>query len=191
MALAFWHETCLLLRWDGCNSWAPIWPQKEVLQSRGGSNEAMRKKQKWQWVIRPKCGPLEPQGHGQYALSRPALPHPHPCKHTWGHLYKAYTSPLTIFTFSKTTGSIFFSGAGSLPLFHLSSFSFYDDFTKQEKEQASWWQTIQRTVIPNVWKDTKSRLSLMQESDKLGGLGVNGGLSHTSPKAVRGTFQTA
>ena len=82
MALAFWHETCLLLRWDGCNSWAPIWPQKEVLQSRGGSNEAMRKKQKWQWVIRPKCGPLEPQGHGQYALSRPALPHPHPCKHT-------------------------------------------------------------------------------------------------------------
>lgn len=74
--------------------------------------------------------PLEPQR--QNAID-PTSPH-----HTYKHTHKAIplsvnTFPLTIFTFSKTTGSIFFSGACSLPLFHLSSFSFCNNFTNKIK----------------------------------------------------------
>lgn len=73
--------------------------------------------------------PLAPGTMVQYAVN----PTTHTHKHTWGHPQNTNTFPLTIFTFSKTTGSIFFSGAGSLPLFHLSSFSFYNDFTNKTK----------------------------------------------------------
>lgn len=65
---------------------------------------------------------------------------------------------LTILTFSNTTGSIFFSEADSFPLFHLSSFSFYNDLAKQEEKKTG--STVTNSFINDNSKQSKKTQNL-------------------------------
>lgn len=128
---------CLLLRWDRCNSQAPIWPQEKCYRAEQATSRQWKSSRNGSRWSNLKVEPFSPAAMVHCAISPATAPHPHPSAQRntpKAHPQGTNSFPLTILTFSKTTGSIFFSGAGSLPLFHLSSFSFCNDLTKQDKE---------------------------------------------------------
>lgn len=119
-------------------------------------------------------------------LTRTTVQHSiNPNPQTWGltsSLHKGiceamYTNAnyfsLTILTFSNTTGSIFFSEADSFPLFHLSSFSFYNDLAKQEKKKKTGSTVTNSFINDNSKQSKKTQNSFGIWSQRLTNLGFS------------------
>lgn len=119
-ALAFWHGTCLLLKWDRCSSQTSIWPQKEVLQIRLGKNKQWERSRNGSRQSNLNAEPFSPRGK---MLSTPPHPTTHINTHTKPCTHCKYF-PTYHFHFLKNNRFHFFLRCWFTPSFPLVIFFF-------------------------------------------------------------------